>query len=54
MQVRGYIHADCPRRHEITRRGLRTRSTDVDTSIVSRSEWRARYEANPTYQIAVL
>jgi predicted TIM-barrel fold metal-dependent hydrolase len=31
---------------------LRAQATDVDTSIVSRAEWRARYEANPTYQVA--
>ena len=31
---------------------LRAQATDVDTSTVSRAEWRARYEANPTYQIA--
>ncbi len=31
---------------------LRALSTDVDTSEVSRSEWRKRYEANPTFQVA--
>jgi predicted TIM-barrel fold metal-dependent hydrolase len=31
---------------------LRARATDVDTSIVPRAEWRARYEANPTYEVA--
>lgn len=31
---------------------LRALATDVDTSIVSRREWRARYEANPPYQVA--
>jgi predicted TIM-barrel fold metal-dependent hydrolase len=31
---------------------LRAQATDVDTSIVSRSEWRTRYEANPTYEVA--
>jgi predicted TIM-barrel fold metal-dependent hydrolase len=31
---------------------LRAQATDVDTSTVSRDEWRARYEANPTYQVA--
>jgi predicted TIM-barrel fold metal-dependent hydrolase len=31
---------------------LRAQATDVDTSIVSRDEWRARYDANPTYQLA--
>jgi predicted TIM-barrel fold metal-dependent hydrolase len=31
---------------------LRALATDVDTSTVSRDEWRARYEANPTYQLA--
>ena len=30
---------------------LRAQATDVDTSIVSRSEWRARYDAHPTYQL---
>jgi predicted TIM-barrel fold metal-dependent hydrolase len=31
---------------------LRGQATDVDTSIVSRDEWRARYDANPTYRLA--
>ena len=31
---------------------LRAQAADVDTSTVSRSEWRRRYEANPTYEIA--
>ena len=31
---------------------LRAQAADVDTSTVSRSVWRARYEANPTYEIA--
>jgi hypothetical protein len=31
---------------------LRAQSPDVDTSIVSRDEWRARYDANPTYEPA--
>ena len=31
---------------------LRAQARDVDTSIVSRDEWRARCEANPTYQVA--
>jgi predicted TIM-barrel fold metal-dependent hydrolase len=39
-------------RHDATVGALRARATDVDTSIVSRSEWRARYDANPTYQLA--
>jgi len=30
---------------------LRAQAGDVDTSIVSRKEWRARYEADPTYDI---
>jgi predicted TIM-barrel fold metal-dependent hydrolase len=30
---------------------LRAKAIDVDTSIVSRSEWRARYEANPPFVI---
>jgi predicted TIM-barrel fold metal-dependent hydrolase len=40
-----------PREHA-TVGALRAQATDVDTSTVSRSEWRARYEANPTYQVA--
>jgi predicted TIM-barrel fold metal-dependent hydrolase len=39
-------------REEATVGALRARATDVDTSIVSRSEWRRRYDANPTYQLA--
>jgi predicted TIM-barrel fold metal-dependent hydrolase len=31
---------------------LRAQSPDVDTSVVPRHEWRARYEANPPYQLA--
>lgn len=31
---------------------LRAQATDVDTAEVSRREWRARYEANPTYHLA--
>jgi len=38
-------------KEEATVGALRARATDVDTSTVSRSEWRARYEANPTYQM---
>ncbi len=30
---------------------LRSRAADVETSIVSRSEWRARYETNPPFDI---
>jgi predicted TIM-barrel fold metal-dependent hydrolase len=30
---------------------LRALAVDVDTSTVSRAEWRARYEAAPTYQL---
>ena len=39
-------------REEATVGALRDRSTDVDTSTVSRREWRARYEADPTYELA--
>jgi predicted TIM-barrel fold metal-dependent hydrolase len=38
-------------REQATVGALRAGAADVDTSIVSRSEWRARYEANPTYQL---
>jgi hypothetical protein len=31
---------------------LRAQAADVDTSDVPRREWRARYEANPLYQVA--
>ena len=31
---------------------LRAQSPDVDTSEVSRREWRERYDANPTYHLA--
>ena len=31
---------------------LRALSPDVDTSVVPRSEWRARYEADPPYEVA--
>jgi predicted TIM-barrel fold metal-dependent hydrolase len=39
-------------KQEATVGALRAQAGDVDTSTVSRSEWRARYDANPTYQIA--
>jgi predicted TIM-barrel fold metal-dependent hydrolase len=39
-------------REEATVGALRAQATDVDTSTVSRAEWRARYEANPTYELA--
>ena len=39
-------------REQATVAALRAQSADVDTSVVSRREWRARYEANPTYQLA--
>jgi 3-hydroxyisobutyrate dehydrogenase-like beta-hydroxyacid dehydrogenase len=39
-------------REQATVGALRAGATDVDTSIVSRAEWRRRYEANPTYQAA--
>jgi hypothetical protein len=32
---------------------LRASSADVDTSTVPRREWRARYEANPPFQVAM-
>ncbi len=38
-------------REQATVAALRAQSTDVDTSDVSRRERRARYEANPTYQL---
>ena len=31
---------------------LRAQSPDVDTSVTPRSEWRARFEANPPYEVA--
>jgi predicted TIM-barrel fold metal-dependent hydrolase len=31
---------------------LRAQALDVDTSVISRSEWRARFEANPPYRVA--
>lgn len=31
---------------------LRAQSPDVDTTVISRREWRARYEANPPYEVA--
>jgi len=39
-------------REQATVGALRAQALDVDTSTVSRDEWRARYEANPTYQVA--
>ena len=39
-------------REEATVGALRARSADVDTSITSRAEWRARYDADPTYELA--
>jgi predicted TIM-barrel fold metal-dependent hydrolase len=39
-------------RDQATVAALRARSADVDTSIVSREEWRARYDADPPYSIA--
>ena len=39
-------------RDQATVGALRAQATDVDTSIVPRSEYRARYEANPTYEVA--
>lgn len=39
-------------REQATVGALRAQAADVDTSTVSRAEWRARYEANPTYELA--
>lgn len=39
-------------REQATVGALRAQAADVDTSTVSRAEWRARYEANPTYEVA--
>ncbi len=39
-------------REQATVGALRAQATDVDTSTVSRAEWRARYEADPTYEVA--
>jgi len=39
-------------RDQATVGALRARATDVDTAIVSRREWRARYEDDPTYRLA--
>ena len=38
-------------RHAATVGALRAQSPDVDTSIVSREERRARYEADPPYAL---
>jgi hypothetical protein len=39
-------------RDQATVGALRARATDVDTTILPRSEWRARYEADPTFEVA--
>ena len=39
-------------RHAATVGALRAQSPDVDTSIVSHEERRARYEADPPYTLA--
>jgi predicted TIM-barrel fold metal-dependent hydrolase len=39
-------------RGQATVGALRALSPDVDTSVTPRSEWRARYEADPPYQVA--
>jgi hypothetical protein len=46
-----YPHSDClwPDALECALRAL---ALDVDTSVVPRSEWRTRYEADPLYPIA--
>jgi predicted TIM-barrel fold metal-dependent hydrolase len=43
--------ADIPR-EKATVGALRAQAADVETTIVSRSQWRARYEAAPPYAIA--
>jgi predicted TIM-barrel fold metal-dependent hydrolase len=39
-------------RDQATVGALRAQATDVDTSTVSRNEWRARNDANPRYRVA--
>jgi hypothetical protein len=39
-------------RQRATVGALRAQALGVDTSVVSREEWRARYEANPPYALA--
>ena len=39
-------------REQATVGALRAQSPDVDTSTVPRSEYRARYEANPRYEVS--
>jgi predicted TIM-barrel fold metal-dependent hydrolase len=39
-------------REQATVAALRALSPDVDTSVIPRSEWRARYEADPPYEVA--
>jgi predicted TIM-barrel fold metal-dependent hydrolase len=39
-------------KEQATVAALRAQSPDVDTGVVPRSEWRARYEADPPYQVA--
>ena len=39
-------------KEQATVRALRALSPDVETSIVTRAEWTARYNANPPYQVA--
>lgn len=39
-------------REQATVGALRALSPDVETDIVTRAEWTARFEANPTYQVA--
>jgi predicted TIM-barrel fold metal-dependent hydrolase len=39
-------------REQATVGALRAQAKDVDTSIISRAEWRARYEEHPLYPIA--
>jgi predicted TIM-barrel fold metal-dependent hydrolase len=40
-------------REQATVGALRALSPDVDTSVIPRREWRARFDANPPYQIPV-
>ena len=39
-------------REQATVGALRSRARDVDTGVVPREEWRARFEASPTYAVA--
>jgi hypothetical protein len=41
-------------REKATVGALRAQATDVETGVVSRDEWRARYEANPLYALGAV